>query len=174
MFSHFCQKQIHALICSLTSMFINLRESPTLQAKLVSVISFFRSLPTPHGHRWPRGAFHLFPAEKHALRHGPDSFHSYCFLLACKPPHSELEDTCWWRHKNHIIKSREMILRPQDQKSSAAWLSLKSLCIKVMYRIGDKKQPWWSPALIRNWSDLLQYEWVKLSPQLYRYMSTIL
>ena len=69
-------------------------------------------------------------------------------------------------------KSRDPILRSPNYTPSTPWLHLEILTLKVMKRIGDKGQPWQSPTLARNKSDLLPATQTRLWLRPYREQTT--
>ena len=56
---------------------------------------------------------------------------------------------------HHPQKAETQSLGHQTGPPSTPWLCLEILSIKIMNRIGDKGQPWRSPTLTGNKSDLL-------------------
>uniref|UniRef100_A0A3B3TBX0 Sodium/hydrogen exchanger 9B2-like n=1 Tax=Paramormyrops kingsleyae TaxID=1676925 RepID=A0A3B3TBX0_9TELE len=65
-------------------------------------------------------------------------------------------------------KSRYVTQKPLNQMPSTPWLHLEILSIKVLNRIGEKRQPWWSPTPTGKKSDILLAIQTKLLLHLHR------
>ncbi|MEQ2170295.1 hypothetical protein GOODEAATRI_034047 [Goodea atripinnis] len=96
----------------------------------------------------------LIPAASHSAAN--------CSSESCRSRADETNRT------TSSAKSRDAILRQPKRIPSTLWLHLEILSINVMNRISDKRQPWWSPTLTRNESDLLPAMRTKLRLWLYR------
>lgn len=132
-FSHFKSRY------STSFVFINLSNTEHTQSH------FLLSLPTIRVRRWVGLPF-LFQLRNVAW---DSEMPIFIPTTSC-----ELELTCWWSQKNHIIKRRGMSPRPQNPKPSTGWLRLEI-------------QNWWQRAALVEPVHVIAMQ-VKLSQQFYR------